>query len=252
MEYVTMKRIKKRMNRGFYRNKVTLQKFKKGLKILPHLFTFGNAFFGFYSVILAARGDIVGAAYAILLGALMDALDGRVARLVGATSEIGVQLDSLSDVISFCFAPAFLYYMWHFNQFGFVGVASSLIFLLAGIARLARFNVIHQQQTIYFIGLPSTMAGCFLATIVLNFHDTAWYGWEAIILQIVMVCVAGLMVSSLRFPTFKQRLFNIKKNWHFIIVAILFMIFAVFRIDVVLLLFFLFYLGYSFATMWRK
>ena len=90
------------------RRKRYVASLKKRLTFLPHLFTLGNAFFGFCSLVAAASGEIKVAAHFILLGALMDALDGRVARLMGVESGLGVQMDSLSDAVSFCVAPAFL------------------------------------------------------------------------------------------------------------------------------------------------
>ena len=244
---------KRRRDRWRQRLKIRMQRVKKGLFILPHLFTFGNAFFGFCSVLLAAQGEVRGAAYLILFGALMDALDGRMARLVGATSEIGVQLDSFADALSFCFAPAFLVYSWQLKQFGVIGFLVSFLFFAAGILRLARFNIIHEQQTLFFLGLPTTIAGCFVATVILNIWERTLY-WGAILgLLVLMLILAYLMVSSLHFPTFKQRLIRERKNWHWLLFAAIFAIIAVMRIHSALLVAFIGYFAYAgFMLLQRK
>lgn len=177
---------------------------RRTFALLPNLFTLGNAFFGFCSLVFSAQGDFVAAAYFILLGALMDALDGRIARMLGISSDLGLQLDSLSDAVSFCLAPAFLMYMWELKYAGFLGFMTCSIFLLAGLFRLARFNITSEEQTIFFLGIPTTLAGCFLATMLINsqhldFHLTHIFG-----LVCLVTILAYLMVSSLPFPTFKQ------------------------------------------------
>ncbi len=214
---------------------------KKGLSLLPNIFTLANAFFGFCSIIFTAKLDFFAAAYFILLGALMDALDGRIARLVGASSLIGMQLDSLADAISFCLAPAFLIYFWQLKHLGFLGLAISALFFLSGILRLARFNVIADQQTIFFLGLPTTIAGCFLAAIFLN---TAYLYDEKLLILLVLACslvLSFLMVSTVKFPAFKQKLFRLNKNWHKVAFVVLFAVLIVMQFQKVLLLLFLLY-----------
>ena len=219
---------------------------KKGLYLIPNLFTFGNAFFGFCSIIFTANGNFFAAAYFILLGALMDALDGRLARLFKTQSSIGVQLDSLSDSISFCLAPAFLIYSWQLKYIGFLGVLFSALFLLAGLLRLARFNVIHEQQTIFFLGIPTTIAGCFLATLMLNFTKISKNPYFIGVIACLVLFLAFLMISSVKFPTFKQNLPNLNKNLYVVFFIILFAIISVLQFHRVLLLLFLFYFVSSF------
>lgn len=182
-------------------NRLYLQ---KGLRILPNLFTLGNAFFGFCSIVFASYGDLVAAAYFILLGALMDGLDGRIARYVHVTSEFGMQLDSLCDGISFGLAPAMLVYVWQLKKIGGVGFLACAIFLLAGLLRLARFNITHTQQSRFFLGTPIPIAGCFLATLVLNTRNLIFNPAATILLLLLVLTLAGCMVSSIPFPTFKQ------------------------------------------------
>ncbi len=210
--------------------------FKKGITLVPHLFTLGNAFFGFCSLILAARGEWVSSAHFILLGALMDALDGRVARFIGSAGGIGVHLDSLSDLLTFCVAPAFLVYLWQLKSFGFLGVGGSAIFFLAGMLRLARFNMIHDQQTLFFLGLPTTIAGCFIVAVLLNGMHLGAQRWFVVMLFGLMCLLAMIMTSRIPFPAFKQRLFKDKKNWQVLLVVVCFAIGAIFRLKLLLLL----------------
>lgn len=214
---------------------------KKGLSLLPNLFTLSNAFFGFSSIIFAARADYFSAAYFILLGALMDALDGRIARLLGVSSEIGLQLDSLADAISFCLAPAILIYFWQLKFIGLLGLFFSSLFFLAGILRLARFNVIASQQTIFFLGLPTTIAGCFLAILFLNTNFKYENKLLLPLVLIITLILSFLMVSQVKFPAFKQKLFSLSKNWHKVIFVILFAFVFVMQLNKSLFFLFLFY-----------
>ncbi len=195
-------------NRGnrkrFFRGRFNRARLEKGLRILPNLFTLGNAFFGFCSIIFAAHGDFIAAAYFILLGALMDTLDGRIARYTKFTSDLGMQLDSLCDSISFCLAPAALIYFWQLKRVGGLGFAVCALFMLAGLLRLARFNVTHSQQTILFLGTPTPIAGCFLATLLLNTNHIVLKSTLVTLLLLLVLSLALLMVSRIPFPSFKQ------------------------------------------------
>ncbi len=237
------KKRRKRIN--FNRRKRLL--LKKGIFYLPNIFTLGNAFFGFCSIVFAARSDFFSAANFILLGALMDALDGRIARLVGATSPIGLQLDSLADAISFCLAPAFLVYFWKLKLVGFLGLFVSSLFFMAGILRLARFNVIWHEQAIYFLGLPTTIAGCFLSVLYLNTRNIDNNLYFLVIIFIVILFLSFLMVSRFKFPAFKKYTFgfnkfvNLNNKWRKLALAFLLAFVFVFQFHKVLLMLFLFY-----------
>lgn len=227
--------------------KINRKKLKKGLHCLPNLFTLGNAFFGFCSLVFTAKGLLLPAGYFILLAALMDALDGRVARIVGSTGQFGVQIDSLCDAISFCLAPAFLFYFWQFKVLGVVGIIISAVFLFAGIMRLAKFNISHNKQTLFFLGLPTTVAGCFSTIFALNCLKINPSLYLLIGSIVLMVSLAGLMVSSVRFPTFKQRLINIKKNRIVVGFVILFAFLSVLQLHQILLLLFSLYFVSAFV-----
>ena len=217
-------------------------------RFLPHLFTLGNAFFGFCSIVLALEGELISAAYCVFLGAMMDALDGRVARLMRVESELGLEMDSLCDAITFCLAPAFLAYVWFLKTLGFFGVVLSSIYLLAGILRLARFNVMHTSQKMFFIGLPTTMAACFLTAILLNLGRFNHNPSIIFISALLLLILSWLMVSSVKFPSFKQKMFGFKRNYHIVAAVTLFTVMAVMQFEAALLLllagYFLFTLGY--------
>lgn len=168
-------------------------------KSLPNVFTIGNLFLGVLSIILAFNDRADGAALLVIIAMLLDGLDGRVARALNVQSEFGKELDSLSDVISFGVAPAFIMY-----QAAFTDVSPALawivtaIFPICGALRLARFNVIEGIPG-YFIGLPIPAAGGVLATLALFHHDLHVY-----LLLVATLALSFLMVSSLKYPNFKK------------------------------------------------
>lgn len=182
---------------------------QKSLSLLPNLFTLGNAFFGFSSLIFVTKEAFIAGAYAILLGGLMDMLDGRLARYAGSTSDLGLQLDSLCDAISFCVAPAFLMYFWQLKNLGLLGFAACAFFLLTGIFRLARFNLTHDAQTIYFLGIPTPLAAGTLVVFFLNFASHPFSRLQILLLFMLTLTLSILMVSSFKFPTLK----HLKKQW---------------------------------------
>lgn len=196
---------KKKRRRRFFR----FLRFRRNVALLPNLFTLGNAFFGFCSIVFSAQGDLVAAAYFILLGALMDMLDGRIARMLGVSSDLGLQLDSLCDAISFCLAPAFLMYTWELKYAGFLGFLSCSLFLVSGIFRLARFNITSGEQSVFFLGIPTTIAGCFLATMLINAQEIAFTPPQTLGLILIVTVLSYLMISTVPFPTFK----HLKKRW---------------------------------------
>ena len=188
----------------FWQRRLAHINLKNGIQILPHLFTLGNGFFGFASIAFSSQGEFVAAAYCILLGALMDMLDGRIARLANVTSDLGVQLDSLCDAITFCCAPAFLIYKWQLRFFGGLGLGIAAIFMLAGLLRLARFNITQALQTVAFIGMPTPIAGCFIVSLLLNLANYQITVSSIFITIIITLFLSFFMISKIRFPTLKQ------------------------------------------------
>jgi len=179
---------------------------KKGIYLLPNLLTSGSMFLGFYAILHAFQGDFTRAAIAILMASILDGLDGRVARLTRTESRFGVEYDSLADLISFGVAPAVLAYTWALKPFGRFGWLAAFLFLACGALRLARFNVqVNTVESSHFVGLPIPAAAGMIATLVLFIHrlNIVLVNRSLIILLLVYV-LAFLMVSSIRFYSFKK------------------------------------------------
>ena len=176
------------------------RRFQRGVYLLPSLLTVANMFLGWASILLAMRGDFATAAPLIGFAMVLDTLDGRIARLTGATSEFGEEFDSLADVISFGLAPAILVFTWGLEPLGRLGWAVGFIYMTATAMRLARFNI--QGKTIdkrYFVGLPSPPAAGVLAATVFA-YPYGLAGWTESVLALFLVLVpASLMVSRIRF-----------------------------------------------------
>jgi CDP-diacylglycerol--serine O-phosphatidyltransferase len=127
----------------------------KGIHLLPNIFTTGNLFVGFYSIIASVLGRYELAAVAILIGGLFDSLDGKIARWTHTTSRFGVEYDSLSDLVTFGMAPAILSFLWALQPFRRIGWLAAFLFVVAGAFRLARFNAnVEVVDKKYFVGLP--------------------------------------------------------------------------------------------------
>ncbi|MDB5085731.1 MAG: CDP-diacylglycerol--serine O-phosphatidyltransferase, partial [Bacilli bacterium] len=140
------------------------------IRTLPSLFTVGNLFLGIISILLAFNKQFDTAALTVIVCMLLDGLDGRLARMLNVQSEFGKELDSLSDVISFGVAPAFIMYGVVLSSLDWIGIAITAIFPICGALRLARFNVAAAVTPNYFVGLPITAAGGVLATMAL-YHE---------------------------------------------------------------------------------
>lgn len=191
-------------------------------RALPSVFTIGNLFLGIISIIVAFQGNFEWAALLVIIGMLLDGLDGRVARMLNAQSEFGKELDSLSDVISFGVAPAFIMYGVILNELGWVGTVITAIFPICGALRLARFNVATGSPN-YFIGLPITAAGGVLATLAL-YHDIM--PSPMVTLPLFMLFLAYLMVSNVKYPNFKK--VGVPKSAYYVVPAILLIVIGVF------------------------
>ena len=178
---------------------------RRGVYLLPSILTLANMFCGYACIIYSLRGELEKAAPLIGLAIVVDMLDGRVARMTGTTSAFGVEFDSLADVISFGVAPAILAFQWGLHPLGRLGWAAGFVFVAGAAIRLARFNI--QAGTVdkrYFVGLPSpAAAGVPAATIF--FHPTGFESPSAALLVLAMMIAPGLlMVSTIRFYSFKS------------------------------------------------
>lgn len=168
-------------------------------KALPSFFTVGNLFLGMMAILLAMENHWEYAAITVIIGMILDGLDGRVARLLNTQSEFGKQLDSLSDVITFGVAPSIIMYVSVLRNFGPEAWFITAIFPICGALRLARFNVQSGPKG-YFIGLPITAAGGILATMAL--YDK--YVDNHYIMIVGMLFLSFLMVSQIKYPGFKK------------------------------------------------
>jgi CDP-diacylglycerol--serine O-phosphatidyltransferase len=185
---------------------------RRGVYILPNLFTTGNLFCGFWAIVSVFQEKFLYAAIAILLASVFDVLDGKVARLSGATSKFGVQYDSLADLVSFGVAPALLAFSWALRPYGRFGWLAAFLFVVCGALRLARFNVMSASgETKFFKGLPIPAAASMIALIILLYLRLIETGWVKDIVILVMIYVlAFLMVSNIRYFSFKE--FNLAKR----------------------------------------
>ncbi len=187
---------------------------RKGIHILPSLFTTGNVFCGFYSFIAALNERYHLAAWAIVLAIIFDILDGRIARMTKTTSAFGMQYDSLADVISFGMAPAFLCYAWVLRPFGSVGWMAAFLYLLCAALRLARFNTTKSDiQGQCFIGLATPAAAAVLASIIIAFENLFGSRVYPEFMVAIVYILAFLMVSNIKYPAFKK--FEFRKRVSF-------------------------------------
>ena len=204
---------------------------RRGMYVLPSLFTAGNIAFGFYSIVQSIQGSMAEqwyfdrAALAIGFAVLFDGLDGRVARATNTTSAFGRELDSLADVITFGVAPAVLAYVWGFRMLPVtahpvmrerllhLGVAVCFLFLICGASRLARFNVSINPQPKnpglpgrkYFVGMPIPAGAGVIAAVVHFFDGSPVDDWRMAVLWVGLIVLTGfLMVSSWRFWSGKE------------------------------------------------
>lgn len=177
---------------------------RKGVYLLPNLFTTGALFGGFFAIIAAFNGNFAQAAMAIFAAQILDGFDGRVARMTNTQSEFGTEYDSLSDMVSFGLAPAVVLYSWALEPLGKYGLAAAFVFVACAAIRLARFNTHSgESDSRYFTGLASPPAATLMASAV-------WWGSEnvlsteiSIIAAIVTTVVGLLMVSNIRYQSFK-------------------------------------------------
>jgi CDP-diacylglycerol--serine O-phosphatidyltransferase len=177
----------------------------RGIFLLPSLLTTGNLFCGFFALLLAANQRFPEAALAIFVAMVMDLLDGRVARLMKATSQFGVEFDSLADVVSFCVAPAFLLYAFALRDLGRPAWFGAFLFVICGALRLARFNV--QTASVdrrFFVGLSTPAAAGIVASTVLLLSGEPLDVWVKAALAAGAYVVALLMVSTFRYWSFKE------------------------------------------------
>ena len=198
---------------------------RRGIYILPNLVTTASLFSGFMAIILAAESLFEWSAMAILVSALMDGLDGKVARWTGTSSEFGVQYDSLSDLAAFGIAPGFMVYAWMLEGYGRTGAVVAFLFATCGALRLARFNVAAATggSKKFFVGLPIPAAGCTLAALVffVPYFPEFLSGIVPGFCLLLTGLLAVLMVSRVRYYSFKEFGFLHTHRYRSMVIAIL-------------------------------
>jgi CDP-diacylglycerol--serine O-phosphatidyltransferase len=192
---------------------------RRGIYILPNLFTTAALFAGFFAIVQAMNGRFEVSAVAIFLAMVFDGLDGRVARLTHTQSAFGAEYDSLSDMVSFGAAPALVVYEWALKGLGKLGWIAAFIYCAGAALRLARFNTnIDVVDKRYFQGLPSPAAAALVAGLVWVMIDNGWSGEEARWYACALTIFAGVtMVSSVRYYSGKD--INLRKSVPFMMVV---------------------------------
>ena len=226
---------------------------RRGIYLLPNLFTTAALFAGFYAVVQALDGQFQTAAVAIFAAIVLDGLDGRIARLTHTQSEFGAQYDSLSDMVSFGVAPAVLSYTWALQPLGKIGWIVAFLYCAGAALRLARFNtnlgVIDKR---YFQGLPSPAAAALVAGFAWVAHDLGWTGAELRWPAALLTAFAGIsMVTNILYWSGKS--IDLRRSFPFVAAASVVLAFALVSIYPWLL--FLLFLGYALSgyvlAFWR-
>jgi len=202
---------------------------RRGAYLLPSLFTIGNILLGFYAIVIGLRaGGILPkdphpteihfgfelAAALVFAAAILDAMDGRIARLTGTESDFGKEYDSLADVFTFGVVPALLTYLWGLYEWGRVGWLVPFFYLVCTATRLARFNV--QTRVVdsrFFVGLPAPAAAGTICSILFFSPDSEWREWMQLLMLVALLLIGSLMVSTFRYTSFKK--IDLKKRWSF-------------------------------------
>jgi CDP-diacylglycerol---serine O-phosphatidyltransferase len=239
------------------KKKKTRIKMRRGVYILPNLLTSGNLFCGFWSIVSVLQDQYFYAAVAILLASVFDALDGKVAKFSGATSKFGVEYDSLADLLSFGIAPAVLAFSWALRPYGKFGWLAAFLFVACGALRLARFNVSSATGDVkYFKGLPIPAAASMIALIILLYHRLIETGGvKDIVILVMMFILAYLMVSNIRYFSFKEFDLARRKPFSLLILVLLSMIVIIMEPIIVLFGFVLCYVSSGPVTsilVWRR
>lgn len=224
---------------------------QRGIYLLPNLLTTAALFAGFYAIVAAMKGHFDSAAVAIFIAMIADGLDGRVARLTNTQSAFGAQYDSLSDMVAFGIAPALVLYSWSLLYLGKVGWLAAFLYTAATALRLARFNAIASDKH-YFQGLPCPSAAGIVASMVWIGSGFITNARFSLPIAIFTVILAALMVSTIRYYSFKSVDFRGKVSFFTVVVAV-FIITAVAMEppEMLFLIFFLYIASGPVMTLWH-
>ena len=240
---------------------VVVKKRRKGIYILPNLFTLAGLFGGFYAIVMAVNGRFDLAAAGVFCAMVLDSLDGRVARMTNTQSAFGEQMDSLSDMVSFGAAPALISYVWALKGLGRWGWIAAFVYCACAALRLARFNVnTGVVDKRYFQGLPSPAAAALIAGFIWLMTESGVKGTDALWgvsipwITFALALYAGLtMVTNVPFYSFKD--VGMKRSVPFAVIVLIALIIAVINIDPPTVMFLVFVIygvsGYV-VYIWRK
>lgn len=234
---------------------------RRGIYLLPNLFTTGALFAGFYAIIAALRGNYEAAAMAIFVAMVFDGLDGRVARLTNTSSKFGAEYDSLSDMVSFGVAPSLVVFSWALDGLGKFGWSVAFIYVACAALRLARFNTrIDTADKNYFTGLASPAAAAIIASAVWVGQEEGWVGvglpYELSVLVGLLTAIVGfLMIANFPYQSFKG--IDFRGRVPFVVMIVVVLVFGLVFVDPprILLLAFLAYAASGPVTQfikWRK
>ncbi len=214
----------------------TQQRLRRGVHLLPSILTVANLFCGYACIVYAMRGEHFTAAPFIGIAIVLDMLDGRIARLTGTSSDFGEEFDSLADIVSFGIAPSVLVLSWGLDPLGRVGWATGFLFVTAAALRLARFNI---QAPVadkrYFVGLPSPSAAGVAAATVFASPQGLEAPRETWLAVAMMLALAFLMVSNMRYLSFKTIVIGRRGSYRTLLVIALVMVAIVIHPQIVLL-----------------
>lgn len=226
---------------------------QKGIYLLPNLLTTMALFAGYYAIVAAMKGYFEIAAIAIFVAMIADGLDGRVARLTNTQSAFGAQYDSLSDLVSFGIAPSLVIYSWSLFHLGKIGWLAAFLYTAATALRLARFNSVEVDDKQYFHGLPSPSAAGIIASIVWMGSNYEVDGFVVSIpIAILTIIVAGLMVSGVRYSSFKTIDFKGRVPFFTVVVAVFLIAgIALEPAEVLFALFFVYLVSGPISALWQ-
>lgn len=223
---------------------------RRGIYILPNLFTTAGLFFGFFAIIQASKGRFELAALAVFIAMVMDTLDGHIARMTNTTSDFGVEYDSLADVIAFGLTPALVMYEWVLGSMGKLGWLAAFLYVAATALRLARFNTQKVTDKRFFQGLPCPAAAAVLAAWVWMMYEydlhgvaVSWVSW------LITVSAAAAMVSNVRYHSFKN--LDLKGKIPFVRLLVVVVSFVLIALDPPRMLFLIFF-GYFLSGFFQR
>lgn len=186
-----------------------------------------NMFCGFYAIVAAIEGEFLASAYAVIIASIFDNLDGKIARVTHSTSKFGVEFDSLADLVSFGVAPGLLMFLWALQPLGRIGWLAGFLFVVCGALRLARFNTqVGTVSSSHFIGLPIPAGAGMNAVTVLFCHKIGVLPQSyPLVFLIMLYGLSFMMVSTVKYPSFKNADLFRNKNFNVLVAAILVFIF---------------------------